>query len=68
MLYLFSKESSVSVKDNLVIMEFEQSASMGYSKQSYIQLFCFVVKLCLHIHTHCTCAFIQYGEHGPMIK
>ena len=68
MLYFFSKETSISVKDNLVIVKFEQSASMGYSKQSYVQLLCFVIKLCFHIHTHCTCALIQYSEQWPMIK
>ncbi len=43
MFNFFSEESSIPIKIYLVIMEFEQSASMGNSKQSNIELFSFVV-------------------------
>lgn len=62
MLYFFGKESSVSIKADLVIMELEESTSMGNSKKSDIELFCLIVKLSFNIHTYSTCAFIQYGE------
>lgn len=40
---LLGEEASVSVEEDLVIVELEERASVGDCEESNIELFCFVV-------------------------
>ena len=68
MFYLLCWVSSLTIKVNLIIMEFEQTISVGHCEESYIQFFCFCVKLGFEVHTYCTCAFIKYSKNGSVVE
>lgn len=68
MLDLLSEETSVSVEDNLVIVELEESAAMGYCEKSNLKFFCFVVELGLDIHADSAGALVENSEHGSMVE
>lgn len=65
---LLSEEASVSVKEDLVIVELEERAAMGDCEESNIEFFCFVVQLCLDVHADSAGALIQNSEHGLMVE
>lgn len=58
MSYFLIFEVAISIKGDLVVMELEKRAAMGYCEESNVELFGLVVELCLNIHTHSACAFV----------
>ena len=68
MLYLLSEEASVSVEQNLIIVEFEERASMGHCEEGDVQFLGLVVELCLDVHADSAGAFVQNGEQRPVVE
>ena len=59
---LCGEEASVSVEDDLVVVELEQRAPVCHCEESDIEFLCLVVELCLNVHAHRAGAFVQNGE------
>ena len=57
-----------SVEFEHVLVEFEQTASVGYCEQGYLQLLRLQVQLCLDVHAHGRGALVQNGEEGTMVE
>ena len=68
MVQLLSSVPSVSVKIDLIVMEFEDTTTMRHSEKGYFKFFRLVIELSFNVHTDCTCALIQNSEHGFMIE
>jgi hypothetical protein len=62
------EEASISVEQNLIIMELEQRAPVGDGEQGDVQLLGLVVQFRLHVHAHCAGALVQDGEEGPVVE
>lgn len=60
--------SSFSVEFDHVLVELEQSLTVGHREQGDLQLLGFVVQLGLHVHAHGAGALIQDGEQGLVIE
>ena len=67
-LYLFREEPSVSVEDDLVVVELEQRAPVRHCEESDIEFLCLVVELRLDVHAHRAGAFVQNGEQGTVVE
>lgn len=68
MLDFLSEEPSVSVEQNLIIVEFEQAASMGHCEEGDVQFLGLVVELRLDVHADSAGAFVQNGEERPVVE